>query len=147
MKSNKQISKVVVLDVDGVLCLGGPTLARPCLNNLKRIVTDGVDIVVSSTWRLYQSHFNSLCGALHEYGMPKPVGVTPDLSTENQTRAYEILEWLDKHPEAKQWVILDDYKLDLETYDERIVSHFVNTVFKDGLTDEKATEAIAILNA
>ena len=68
---------------------------------------------------------------------------TPD-SGKMYGRGQEISEWLELHPEVKQFVILDDEEFrDFETYglDDRVVY----TSYSKGLTEEKAEEVIALL--
>lgn len=146
-KSNKQTSKVVFLDIDGVLCLDGSNLDAHRLANLKKILTEGTDIVLSSTWRLYPKFVKQIHDTFDLVGIKHPIDHTPDLNN----RGVEILEWLDNHPEVTHWVILDDFniaKYEFRSEDKpRIIDHFVLTVFEHGLTEAKTEEAIQKLNA
>jgi len=79
----------------------------------------GAEIVVSSDWR-----FHATLEELGEYYLSqgiikKPISITPntlplDLKYFNrntdleETRSYEILEWLKEHPEVTHWVAIDD---------------------------------------
>ena len=105
---------VIFLDVDGVLnSMHTPAwmredwdvpLARP-LQNLKYIVDKtGAKIVVTSSWREYPAALRKLEIALMVFELPI-AGRTPALST---NRPNEIETWLNKHPEVKRYVILDD---------------------------------------
>jgi len=91
-------------------------------------ITDA-EIVVSSDWRGYAS--------LEELGdyyisqgiIKKPIGCTPtslpgdlhyffeshDKSELEQTRSYEILEWLKEHPEVTHWVAVDDLDMSVRS--------------------------------
>jgi len=82
----------------------------------------GAEIVVSSDWR-----FHATLEELGEYYLSqgiikKPIGVTTNSLEENsyqfcrnyeieQTRSYEILEWLKDHPEVTHWVAVDDLNM------------------------------------
>lgn len=105
---------VIFLDVDGVLnSMHTPAwmqedwdvpLARP-LQNLKHIVDEtGAQIVVTSSWREYPAALRKLEIALMVFEL-RIAGRTPALPT---NRPDEIQTWLNKHPEVKRYVILDD---------------------------------------
>ena len=59
-------------------------------------------------------------------------------------RGAEIAYWLKQHPEVESFVILDDDTADIDQYykDNHVCTDFYNWA----LTEEKADEAIAILN-
>ena len=114
--------KIIFLDFDGVIltlrtCIAhdqhGWSNAAPdpvLVNVLKRCCAQGVCIVVSSTWRTHQE----TCHAkLEEAGLLNFLHA--DWRTiENHfggavdSRPYEIAEWLSRHPEVKDYRILDD---------------------------------------
>jgi len=98
------------------------------------------EIVVSSDWRAHSS--------LEEMGkfyetqgvIKKPIGYTPtslpgdlpyffdafDKTELEQTRSYEILEWLKEHPEVTHWVAVDD--LDMSVREGKWgLTNFVHT--------------------
>lgn len=56
-------------------------------------------------------------------------------------RGKEIQAWLDLHPDVTDFVIIDD-RNDMQPN----MNHLVQTVLKDGLTEELAAKAIKILN-
>jgi len=82
----------------------------------------GADIVVSSDWK-----FHATLEELGEYYLSqgiikKPIGITTKSlpqgldyfhrNTElEETRSYEILEWLKSHPEVTHWVAVDDLNM------------------------------------
>ncbi len=157
--------KVIFLDVDGVL---NSELSREQernnfdnwmehevsemhVNNLKKIVdATGAQIVLSSSWRfdhpkatgrdfIVDPLMKVLDRKLKAVGLDI-IDVTPDLR--GKIRGAEIQDWLDRHSEVERFVILDD---DVDMKDEQ-KPFFVNTTFKNGLTDELANKAIEILN-
>lgn len=87
---------------------------------LNQIITEtDCEIIVSSDWRLHAT-----VEELGEYYtsqgiIRKPIDFTPTnlpvnlkynyrQSYNEQTRSYEILQWLSEHPEVTDWVAVDD---------------------------------------
>lgn len=80
----------------------------------------GAEIVVSSDWR-----FHATLEELGEYYLSqgiikKPIAVTTNSLPQGlnyfhrsieETRSYEILEWLKNHPEVTHWVAVDDLNM------------------------------------
>lgn len=157
--------KVIFLDVDGVL---NSEVSREQernnfdnwmehevsdmhINNLKKIVdATGAQIVLSSSWRfdhpkatgrdfIADPLMKILDRKLKAVGLDI-IDVTPDLR--GKIRGAEIQDWLDRHSEVERFVILDD---DVDMMEEQ-KPFFVNTTFKNGLTEEMANKAIEILN-
>lgn len=157
--------KVIFLDVDGVLNSEVSReqernnfdnwmeheVSEMHVNNLKKIVdATGAQIVLSSSWRfdhpkatgrdfIVDPLMKVLDRKLKAVGLDI-IDVTPDLR--GKIRGAEIQDWLDRHSEVERFVILDD---DVDMNDEQ-KPFFVNTTFKNGLTDELANKAIEILN-
>lgn len=157
--------KVIFLDVDGVLNSEVSReqernnfdnwmeheVSEMHVNNLKKIVdATGAQIVLSSSWRfdhpkatgrdfIVDPLMKVLDRKLKAVGLDI-IDVTPDLR--GKIRGAEIQDWLDRHSEVERFVILDD---DVDMKDEQ-KPFFVNTTFKNGLTDELANKAIEILN-
>ena len=156
---------LIFLDVDGVLnrCEYTPSMCRGLQDdlvvNLVGIVrATEAGIVVSSTWRLYPHLLHRLRDRLLESHI-KIIGQTPELveSTKSglftaKERGVEIQHWLDdqltkpRSPlslafDLKRFVILDDGS-DMA----HLKDHLVQTDSFTGLTPEKATEAIKLLN-
>ena len=157
--------KVIFLDVDGVLnsevsreqdrnkfdnwmeC----EVSESHIVNLKKIVDEtGAQIVLSSSWRfdhpkatgrdfIVDPLMKILDRKLKEVGLDI-IDVTPDLR--GKIRGVEIQDWLDRHSEVEKFVILDD---DTDMLEEQ-KPFFVNTTFKNGLTEELANKTIEILN-
>lgn len=156
---------VIMLDIDGVLnyfdCKArcGPYLGieDDKVKLLKQIV-DATDakIVLSSTWRLginnqgkhLENHIPYLKEKLGKYGL-EIYDKTEYLGSRGDFRGKEINEWLTRHPEVDQWVVLDDeWFIDFNMYD--IPRHLVQTWFYTirgvgGLTEEGVEQAIKIL--
>lgn len=149
--------KIIFLDFDGVLNSAKYLLrregygvvidpARMCL--LKQIiVATGAKIVLSTSWREHWKKDLAECdstGVLINDIFSK-CGLqiwdkTPELRTKRET---EIKSWLDKHPEVKNFVVLDDRLLSADNLN----GHFIKTSnYFDGLDEEDVPKAIDILN-
>lgn len=143
-------SKILFLDIDGVLITAGSKVCRShkmrkadpgCVAQLNRVIREtGARVVVSSSWRLDPEVYRHLkaWGVEAEF-----VGKTPSLGTD---RGLEIAAWLSAHkrggnPAPRRLVILDDYN-DMWPYRD----FQVRTDFREGLTKTKADAAIRMLN-
>jgi len=143
--------KVIFLDNDGVVCLstewGGrakkklkylkefpgveilPAYVKMDNFNDKAVKTlnlileqTGVEIVVSSDWKLYCT-LEELQEMFTKYGVIKqPIDTTPNIPLKYDKNYYtaeelaeyrvsEIKMWLKEHPEVTQWVAVDDLPL------------------------------------
>lgn len=157
--------KVIFLDVDGVLNSEVSReqernnfdnwmeheVSEMHVNNLKKIVdATGAQIVLSSSWRfdhpkatgrdfIVDPLMRVLDRKLKAVGLDI-IDVTPDLR--GKIRGAEIQDWLGRHSEVERFVILDD---DVDMMEEQ-KPFFVNTTFKNGLTEDLANKAIEILN-
>lgn len=149
--------KVIFLDIDGVMNtsasfadakrrgyipFGADGWDERAVKALKKILAKtNALIVISSTWRI--SHEQpELSRAFTMYNLPPWFDVTTFI-TLSRFRGKEIKAWLEKHPEVKSYVILDN---DSDMLAEQM-PFFVQTNFRgDGLTEELADKAIAILN-
>jgi hypothetical protein len=163
--------KILFLDVDGVLNntytfarihrawkeSGEPTkvnfgwplghLDETLIANLNPIVEQThCNIVLSSSWRVIakipdfrewmaQKGFHYAESIIDR--TRRSVGDDPD------ARGNEIKDWLTAHPEVTSYVILDDDCFDIFRVHP---NNFVHTNGNDGLTNERAQAAIAILN-
>lgn len=121
----------------------------------------GAIIVLSSEWRRDQPMRDGVDNILGEYELPSISSWTPtdlqrDMGTENpfqaftERRAREISQWVNKNPQVRQWVVLDD--INMSTADEerkpgslRMTERIVQTHRKIGLTIENAKAAVKIL--
>ncbi len=149
--------KVIFLDFDGVLnsakyLLGcedyGVVIDPSRMVLLKQIVdATGAKIVLSTSWR--EHWFKDLveCDStgviinriFSTYGL-QIFDKIPELHERRET---EIKSWLDKHPEVKSFVVLDDMLLSADY----LKGHFVKTSNHfDGLDEADVQKAIDILN-
>lgn len=146
--------KVVFLDIDGVLCnraalvthkringmaiLDRDTVAR--LDALCAAGGDGVRIVVSSTWRKFHSR-DDIAGHLEHHGLRSGL-VHEDWRTVvlDGLRGDEVNEWLSRHPEVTEFIILDDDSDFREAQTPRLVL----TSFEPGFTAEDLERALEL---
>lgn len=111
------------------------------IETLNQILDESeAEIVVSSDWRVHAT-----LDELGEYYISqgiikKPIGHTPtslpkdlpyffdayDKTELEQTRSYEILEWLKEHPEVTHWVAIDDLDMSIRE-GEWGLTNFVHT--------------------
>ena len=149
--------KIIFLDVDGVLnhletFRLNPhevpiVLCKDCVARFKTLVHKAqAEVVLSSTWRLYQDTIEELIseGIL---ALACDDWRTKDLYNEGEEaplRGIEIAEWLSRHPEVDNYIILDD---ESDMLPEQF-SRFVQTSFENGgLTQELADKALALMTA
>ena len=135
--------KVLFLDIDGVvnnertkanfegLIAIDPTMAAL----VQRIVQNtGCEIVLSSSWRLFQNIRNEV-----ERKICKFSDITPIL---HAPRGYDIKVWLTLHPEIDHYAILDDAESILP--EQR--ANFFQTTWESGLTEDIALAVEKHLN-
>lgn len=157
------MSKVIFLDFDGVLCnvesisAGYKERTSPeqdpygahadCVAALNRIIEQtGAVIVVSSTWRKGPTRNAAMRDRLNRWGVKgQMIGITPILVGDEykyKRRGCEIQQWLDtSRTPVTSFVILDDDS-DMAHLRHRLV----RTKMPEGLTEEDADLAIAMLN-
>jgi hypothetical protein len=113
--------RVLFLDVDGVLnnsrpkndfsiyfenCY--PAFDDICVKLIKRLVEEEkLTIVLSSAWREYGWATDSLKRFLKLYDL-EIFDRTPIFPNMRDRRGWEIQEWLARHPDVKEYVIIDD---------------------------------------
>lgn len=148
--------KVIFLDFDGVLnsdryikdCGHTGVVIDPEKMELLRkiIISTDAEIVLTTSWREHWDINPDKCdstGALintvfAEYGL-KIYGKTPVIRPEREN---EIKKWLEDNPQIKDFVVLDDMRLEADF----LTGHTVKTSpFRAALTEKDADEAIAIL--
>jgi hypothetical protein len=135
--------KILFLDIDGVLnspktwALYGDSspLAKDqkfnldpnALRFIQLLHAQGVEIVISSTWRLHENlgDFKDVLGFPVKGKTGREVSV-------GSVRGKEIDLWLKDHPEVEQYCIVDD---DSDMLEEQM-PYFVKTNYKDGLQFE-----------
>jgi acyl-coenzyme A synthetase/AMP-(fatty) acid ligase len=117
--------KIIFLDIDGVLnVIGqgrdqfGSIFHKHFEDNLRYLIEQtGAKIVISSSWRF--SGLDIMKDMWLKRNLPgEVIDITPYCamihedesyeSYESVERGYEIQEWLNKHPEVENYVILDD---------------------------------------
>ncbi len=141
VSTSGKMSKVIFLDVDGVLCINGKFYS--CLiKNLKKIIdkTDAI-IVLSSNWRLYPQYRERLEKILGKYEI-KIQGYTESIDDE---RPLEIYNWIVTH-KPQMCVIIDDRALDKEKHGHKIKDLIIKTNDLFGLTDACVNRASFMLN-
>ena len=149
--------KVVFLDIDGVLNSEdyvysyreyGIAIDPTRMVLLKQIIDEtNAKIVLSTSWREHWEKTPNECGKIglqinnifSQYNL-EILDKTPNLRTR---REQEIWYWLNKHPQVKNFVVLDDMFLCAEFLD----GHFIKTSNHfDGLDEADVEKAIGILN-
>lgn len=149
--------KVVFLDIDGVLnsedyvysCREYGIAIDPTRMVLLKQIIDKTNakIVLSTSWREHWEKTPNECGKIglqinsifSQYNL-EILDKTPNLRTR---REQEIWYWLNKHPQVKNFIVLDDMFLCAEFLD----GHFIKTSNHfDGLDEADVEKAIGILN-
>ena len=147
---------IIFLDVDGVLNSRNKLIEiynktqkphsgnnfpfdEKCLENLKKLVEEtNAKIVITSTWRKYESNMNILITKFKTYDLDKHViGYTPILDTK---REEEIIEYLNNLDNNINFVIIDDIR-DMGKLNDKLVVTSPQT----GFTEENMKIAIKIL--
>ena len=161
---------ICLLDIDGVLLPFGNGVEHPStssslfpptlLANLERVVRETeAKIVISSTWRCVPDALDSVVACFEEYGgalsqctQSQYTQIMITDPAKHDIRQWEVVDWIQtiaprEHLKIKNWVALDDDISIRE--DPRFASfcqgHCVITESHEGLTEEKAAEAISIL--
>lgn len=140
--------KVLFLDIDGVVnCVTTAQRHRGVIGIdpymallVDRIIqATGCDVVLSSTWRLWEESRKEV-----EKQVCKFIDVTKSMplkgGSETKERGREINEWLSRHPEVERYAILDDSTDFFPDQD------LFKTMWSTGLTQEIANEVIAHFN-
>ncbi len=145
--------KMIFLDIDGVLnsemyyrsvdrtIKNWNRFDPSVVDMITKLVEEfSVKIVISSTWRF--GAIKMLNDELIKSGLNKYLHIdwkTPQIYPSH--RGTEIKMWLDKHPEVKNYLILDD---DMNVLEEQ-VRHFVRTDLKNGMQEDHFRKAIEVL--
>lgn len=149
--------KVIFLDFDGVIndiTLDGIFVKPQFVSELKRVIdATGAKVVVSSNQRdealVYGTHPLEKSYCYKNYIQPLEtmgIGVydyTPILTgfKEEETRELEIEAYLKKHPEVKEFLIVeDDYVM------QRLYDHQIFIEYSGGFVFQYVEPAIQILN-
>lgn len=138
--------KIIFLDIDGVLNSANWMLREQesgrdpqwsLFNNFDleaiAVLNEVVEktqakVVISSSWRIIHplEHIVALLKK-HDF-KGEVIGKTPSRTEIHHKRGNEIQEWLDAHPEAQQFVIIDD-----DSDMEHLMPKLVQTTWQDGL--------------
>lgn len=145
--------KVIFLDVDGVLNNNKDTIELTpggwlgvsdiLVERLQRVAaaTDA-KVVLTSTWK--NADESELDYLYKKLNFCKPIAFTKENERRGSFyRGGGILDYITAHQNIEQFVIFDDYIFDFE--EQGLLDHFVWTNEKEGLTEEKAQQAIRIL--
>jgi len=137
------------LDVDGVLnnyttkekLANGITGIDPVnVANLNKIIQRvDVEIVLSSTWRLFYS-LSDLNRVFKRAGFEGEIRSRTIEIMAAYNRGEEIQEWLAKHPDVTYFVILDD-----DNDMDHLIDHLVQIDPEVGLTETDAKKALLFL--
>jgi hypothetical protein len=105
----------------------------------------GIDIVVTSTWRMSENYKECLINSGLRDGI-KILGKVPEVSTNKcvQTlRAEQINQYLKANPEiGNQFIILDDDYVDVSAYGYNNKDHFIRCRTNAGFGLEEFEEAV-----
>ena len=119
---------ILFLDFDGVLhrygCKQSDLFGQLPLLEAWLFQHPGVDVVISSTWRLTRS-IEEIRGFFSPALRPRIVGVTPKLngdSPERFVREAEVAMWLRGSDQPwKAWAVLDDKAWLFKPFNDRVV--------------------------
>ena len=142
--------KVLFLDIDGVLNITSKVYEagqfyKPAMANLEYLLKKEPElrIVISSSWR--HKGIDKVRDILKENGINpnKVIDITgnEESKDERDHRGYQVECWLKKHPEVKNFAILDD-RTDFVPLRHKLVK----TNSSEGLTENKVEKVIDILN-
>lgn len=123
--------------------LGVPyAFCSECIEILNQFLVDGVEIIISSDWKDWNS-FKDLCDIFEMNGIKKlPIAITPNLhyngpnESRDSRRIREIEEYLSKN-QIDNWIVIDD--LDLSKFGKR----FIKTNQDRGLNDPEVIGLIS----
>ena len=151
------MSKIIFLDVDGILNLEGdqpPTLKPTLLKALGTLVQNTqASLVLSSTWRHHPQLCQILTSALMEVSqLPSNaiLSMTGDARPGNLGRAEEIGEWLNATMLSEtslpivNWLVLDTLPLGGVPY---FANHYIHVDATVGLSQRDVKLATQMLNA
>lgn len=143
--------KILFLDIDGV-CNNQKTRERQgntmfigikpeLAERVRRIVAEtGCKVVLSSSWRLFPDSAAYAAEHVCEF-YDQTLDLQRGAVWGMVYRGFEIQEWLQRHPGARRYAILDD------SSDFLWGQHLFRTTWAEGLTEEIADAVIAHLNS
>lgn len=137
--------KIIFLDYDGVItnrATDYESFDADCLEYLNQIIekTDAKVVVISSKRMFYKDHYEAFEELKKSGFKGQVIDFTEDL---RGFRSNEIKLYLEKHPEIKSYLILDDMP---DFYNEMFPGHFIVPNSNLGLEKHHIDESIKILN-
>lgn len=151
------MKKLVFLDVDGVLndltvLSTREELGDDHLINLKALVAaTGCELVLSSTWRIFEEHKAILRIKFTEHNIPLWISETPIFTSKFEIipRRNEIIQWLIDNVNGETKVVVIDDENDADITNHNIINvkdKFVHTCMNNGLTYAHVQDAIDFFN-
>lgn len=151
------MKRLVFLDVDGVLndltvLSTRRELGDAHLTNLKALVAaTRCELVLSSTWRIFEEHKAALRIKFVEHDIPLWISETPIFESKFEIipRRNEIKHWLktNMNEPAKVVVIDDEKDADIKNHNiPNITDKFVHTCMNHGLTSSHVSDVINFFN-
>ena len=149
--------KIIFLDFDGVLnsekyvknCGEYGVIIDPLRIILLKQIVDATNakIVLSTSWREHWDKENNKCDSIgrkiNEIFKKYNLSIFDKTPKLHNSREEEIKEWLKRHPETQNFVVLDDMLLGAKFLE----GHFVKTSnFFNGLEENDVEKATEILN-
>jgi len=155
-KSTPAKSKIIFLDIDGVLCTNRSHSASMIqtgmmesldsvgiglLNNI--CATTEAQIVISSTWRILHTDIPMMFRMCGFRGAFHPAWKTPDAfnkDTNKTLRGDDINQWFEEHGKH-EYIIIDD---DSDFHDDQ-KERLILTKFDDGISFQNFRDALDLL--
>lgn len=146
--------KLLFLDVDGVLndinvLTQSPPIGNRQMQNLRLATQEtNCEIVLSSTWRVFQLNKRWLQEAFQKYNIALWIDQTPEIH--NAPRSKEIIAWLlaNAAQDAKVVVLDDDDDANIQNHGLfNVIDSFIQTDFKEGLTANHSLQVIDFFNS
>jgi hypothetical protein len=133
--------KFIFLDIDGVLIdedNGG--FSNNALLNLRHIIDEtNAEVILSSTWRIYDKTLKVIINELEKYDIN--LYSTTRRNYQLNNRKDEILEWVTNNCVSPcYWVAIDDSELNLPD------NHYLRINPHEGLTHDDACHIINIFH-
>lgn len=141
--------KLLFLDVDGVLndinvLTQSPPIGNRQMQNLRLLTQEtNCEIILSSTWRIFQLNKRWLQEAFQKHNITLWIDQTPEIKS--GPRSKEIIAWLlaNAAQNAKVVVLDDDDDANIQNHGLfNIIDSFIQTDFKEGLTANHALQVI-----
>jgi len=119
---------------------------------LRTIVQEsGAGICLSSNWRLDSWGIDQVNKHLRIANLAPIIGFTHPVEDHFNTRADEVMDWLNQHPEVTHFIVLDDVALNFEDPEaavaDVIAARFVQTDETKGLQTQDVAAALSKLEA